>query len=694
MVEYQWSAGVPQRTTAGSLWQAMSGRPLSADLLDWPPDLFALTSLLLQRSGAFRFALSPPPGRQWPPGSRSGWSATVEAAGRAWSGVVDASGEPVPPLLVSLMEVAVAAATTPLEDLSTGADWDLCAALLTLHAIADEACAGLGVALAASNPLRCGYRGRARELLAQRGTLARISQDAMLVLPKVRTPTAPGTSIRSMSRYATVHGPGVGVRWHKLPARRRGTEPRADHVNFLLLPWPLQIRASDFRPVEGSAQRDTDEPYGFFDFDPAERLDLDLVDRMLVAARNEVDSIDVVCLPESAIAEDELAPLEALLESHGVASLATGVRRRRSRLDEFPDNWVHWGLSPQLEKGRSQPLEGFGTDWFHVRQNKHHRWSLDAGQIYQYHLGGELHPAMRWWEAVNVPPRVLHFIEFGEGFTVVVLICEDLAQNDEVADLIRAIGPTGIVTPLLDGPQLASRWSARYASVFADDPGSAVLTLSAWGLVDRCRPRGLDPAHVVGLWKDPSNGFNEIPLESGAQGILLTACVSPAQRVSNDGRRPVPNAVDLYAVGQHQIRLAATGSQEGTPVRQLSDPPPLNVDDLTILCGWAEAVAEALAYAPSRVAAVLSDAAAGSPWRATLGLNEPSDSLRKAIQLMADVVSNTAAASDHLDAILAAVSDDIASADDALTGLVRRVLLAALELREGRRRHEEDHRAT
>ena len=592
------------------------------------------------------------------------------------------------------MEVVVAAATTPLEELSTGADWDLCAALLTLHAIADEACAGLGVALTASNPLGCGYRGRARELLAQRGTLARVSPDAVLVLPKVRTPAAPGTSIRSMSRYATAHGSSVGVRWHKLPARRRGTEPRADHVNFLLLPWPLRIRASDFRPVEGSAQRDADEPYGFFDFDPAERLDLDLVDRMLVAARGEVDNIDVVCLPESAITEDELAPLEALLESHGVASLTTGVRRRRTRLDEFPDNWAHCGLSSQLEKGRSQPLESFGTGWFHVRQSKHHRWSLDAGQIYQYHLGGELHPASRWWEAVNVPRRALHFIEFGEGFTVVILICEDLAQNDEVADLIRAVGPTGIVTPLLDGPQLTSRWSARYASVFADDPGSAVLTLSAWGLVDRCRPRGHDAARVVGLWKDPRNGFNEIPLEPGAQGILLTACVSPAQRFSNDGRRPVQNAVDFYAVGQHQIRPAATGSQDGAPARPLSDSPPLNVDELTILCCWAEAVAEALAYAPSRVDAVLSDAAAGSPWRAALGLNEPSDPLRKAIQLMRDVVSNTAAAGDSLDSMLAAVSEDSSSGEDALTGLVRRVLLAALELREGRRRHEEVQRTT
>ncbi len=93
MVEHQLGAGVPQPTTAGSLWQAMSGRPLSADLLDWPPDPFALTSLVLQRSGAFRFALSPPSVRQWPPGSRSAWSTTVEAAGRAWSGVVDAPRE-------------------------------------------------------------------------------------------------------------------------------------------------------------------------------------------------------------------------------------------------------------------------------------------------------------------------------------------------------------------------------------------------------------------------------------------------------------------------------------------------------------------------------------------------------------------------------------------------------------------------
>ena len=38
-------------------------------------------------------------------------------------------------------------ADVPLEELASGHDWRMCEALLTLHAIADEACAGLGIAL-------------------------------------------------------------------------------------------------------------------------------------------------------------------------------------------------------------------------------------------------------------------------------------------------------------------------------------------------------------------------------------------------------------------------------------------------------------------------------------------------------------------------------------------------------------------
>jgi hypothetical protein len=34
---------------------------------------------------------------------------------------------------------------------------------------------------------------------------------------------------------------------------------------------------------------------------------------------------------------------------------------------------------------------------------------------------------------------------------MVSLVCEDLAQIDDVAELIRSVGPTVVITPLLDG---------------------------------------------------------------------------------------------------------------------------------------------------------------------------------------------------------------------------------------------------
>jgi hypothetical protein len=51
-----------------------------------------------------------------------------------------------------------------------------------------------------------------------------------------------------------VHGPGVEARWHKIPGRRPGPDPHAQDANFLLLPWPLRVRESDFRAVEGSVR--------------------------------------------------------------------------------------------------------------------------------------------------------------------------------------------------------------------------------------------------------------------------------------------------------------------------------------------------------------------------------------------------------------------------------------------------------
>ena len=169
-------------------------------------------------------------------------------------------------------------------------------------------------------------------------------------------------------------------------------------------------------------------------------------------------------------------------------ALWAGVRQQSPEPGRAPHNWLHLGLNPRLVKGGSLPTEP-GPPWFHIRQRKHHRWSLDEAQIYQYHLGGVLHPHVRWWESMEVPRRSIQFVEVAE-LTLASLVCEDLAQNDDVAELIRQVGPTFVFTVLLDGPQLDSRWAARYASVLADDPGSAVMTLTSYGMVQRSRPRG------------------------------------------------------------------------------------------------------------------------------------------------------------------------------------------------------------
>jgi hypothetical protein len=317
-----------------------------------------------------------------------------------------------------------------------------------------------------------------------------------------------------------------------------------------------------------------------------------------------------------------------------------------------------------------------------VRQNKHHRWSLDEGQVDQYHLGGSLHPHIRWWEAMDVPRKAVEFVEVAE-LVLVSLVCEDLAQNDDVAQLMRSVGPTCVITVLLDGPQLASRRAARYASVLADDPGSAVLTLSSFGMVERSRPGGRNSSPVIALWKDPTTGVREVPLEPGAHAVLLTLCMDRAPRYSADRRWPVDNSTSCYNVAVHLVRASGVGS--GPRPSATSTEPALDTADLRVLTAWNEGVSEAAAHAPKRVDALLEEAREGAAWRAELGLRQPSSSLSDALESLAWLVGAAPAPSGArlFDLLLAEAGED--HPDEAtLDRLVRRVLLSMLEERATR----------
>jgi hypothetical protein len=106
----------------------------------------------------------------------------------------------------------------------------------------------------------------------------------------------------------------------------------------------------------------------------------------------------------------------------------------------------------------------------------------------------------------------------------------------------------------------------------------------------------------------------------------------------------------------------------------------IDVDELTILTGWAEAAAEALAYTPARAQAVLAEARPGAPWRADLGIAEPSPRLRDAIDSIERALSAAmpGGGAPSLDALLLAVRDG-QPGESALDSLARRVLRSTLE---------------
>jgi hypothetical protein len=664
----------PTEPTLASTWQAVTGDRIGDELLEWPPDLLALTEVALERSEAYRFALSPPGGLHWPPASLPEWPDAVRDAARQWTSWAENRAGALPGLLAKEWKAFRARAGAPLSDLTEARDWRLCEALLTLHAIADEACAGLGVALDESGPDGVRYRARGRELLARTGSLARIPARLIRVLPKAGTP-AGGSSARVLSRYAAVQVPGVEARWHKVPVRALSARADAKKVNCLLLPWPLRIRESDFRPVAGPLQRLANDPFGFFEFTPSERFDLALADRTLAAARDQAGNVDIVILPESAVERSEIDGIEALLARHEVTALITGIREHPAEAGQFPRNWVHIGVS-------------VGGQWTHIRQSKHHRWSLDDAQIRQYHLTDALPPHIRWWEAMEVPRRSVQFVELGGSVTLTSLVCEDLAQADDVAGVIRAVGPTIVVTPLLDGPQLSSRWGARYAGVLVDDPGSAVLTLTSFGMTQRSRPPGCSPSRVVALWSGPGPVASEIPLDPGAHGILLSATVGHAVRRSFDGRRPGHDGSEFSGVSVHQIRASGTSTE---PRRAAGGPAPrpgltrpsLTPDELTILTSWAEAMAEALAFAPASTEELAADAQPGARWRGGLHVCEPSPRLSYAINAMAQIARTAVAAGGNPPLETALIAADDGQPDQsALDRLARAVLRSALQQRE------------
>lgn len=531
---------LPQATVL-SYFEAFSQRPSWLELSRWPPDVFALTNLILDHTEAYRFTVSPPQGGRWPP--HGDWNEHVMRTASEWRTTATNPNRAPPAGVAKHWKVVLERRDTSLRALRLGEDCRLLRALLTLHAMADEACSGLS---ASRPPEAASFEARAWTMLRTRGSLAHIEPTRVRITPKTQLASR-GITIRSLSRYLALSYESIDARWRRIdPLPDRPERPRRDY-HILLAPWPLQIRDSAFHPVAGPLENMDSDTFGFFRYDPDDQLDVAGLDKLIEQARRHTKRIDTVILPEAAVRADDVPTLEALMEDLGVLSIVAGVREPADDA-KLGRNYVHLGV--RVPGG-----------WETYQQEKHHRWCIDGPQIRQYHLSRALDPSRRWWEAIDLPARTVEIVDLGGGATVAPLVCEDLARLDEVSDLLRRVGPTMVIALLLDGPQLPSRWPCRYAAVLADEPGSAVLSLSAFGMVTRSRPPGKPPSRVIAMWSDPITGPHHIELGRGATGVLLTASVGPKTVWTADGRSHSSPSLSLRDVHQLRVRHERSSSR-------------------------------------------------------------------------------------------------------------------------------------
>jgi hypothetical protein len=514
----------------------------------WPPDAFALAASLLQDSGVYLDVVA-----QWPPIGRategglpvspSAWAATVRRIGQRWRRGV--RKDQVPDELRRWWRIVFAAGPCPLPELA--GERGVCRALLQICAAADEACAGVGFPFAGPNDL---LNEESKERLVPDPVLGSslcrdVHPSRARVLPKSHTPQS-GLTLASLTHNLALWRSGdVLPKWYMVPPSDRRYLLEAFSLNLLLVPWPQAITPTQFRPcTPPSGRLHLANSFGFFRFDKKPEPDR-LIRRLALLfeeATRVVGRIEVVIFPELALARADYDAVSAWARGQNVV-LICGV-------GESPRGGLPGVNYVALEIPVSSTRHAV------IHQSKHHRWRLDRSQIVQYGLGGQLDPERQWWEHTRVEARSLAIVALLPWLSLAVLVCEDLARQEPVAQLVRSLGPNLVIALLMDGPQLASRWPARYATVLADDPGSSVLTLTSIGMAELSRPPGRAVCRSVALWKDAkTGGAREIELPPGNDGLVLSLTRQIDEEWTADGRSHGRSSSYPILGGVHPLRI-------------------------------------------------------------------------------------------------------------------------------------------
>ncbi len=556
----------------------------------FPSDLFAASAYLLERGDAYR--------RIAPDGSRRGTTNSVfslpsdqkekcQAIGQEWADIFhsfiqnNGASETIikrwnakvsKPVQV-YWDTIVANANRPLLDTTSEEDPDVgfWRAVLALLIIADHACHNLGfnarrgwfdrfsrVVVLDDDVEDDGEEERSNgtgkapveaikgdskhfRYVAYTDTVCILVNPYVIrVLPKSRTP-AVGCTMRTLSANLALLPPRGSVNMHWFHPVGE-PEPDGKALNILAIPYPYEIAASDFRPDI----QDQDEPrtgWGWFgvsqtwlptDTSAVAHFALALVRK----AERDCGAVHGIVFPEYALNWETYAELVRQIRVYaphvefivaGSSSDCTGAK----------GNFVLTTTFAHAKDDERKALT--------YSRAKHHRWRLDKHQINEYGLASALDPHKLWWEDMLISTREVGLMAFREKSVFSALICEDLARSEPCHSAVRSVGPNLVFVLLMDGAQIASRWSARYATSLADDPGCAVLTLTSRGLITRVNQMGRrNPNSAVALWKDDVNSVSSLHLPKGAAALLLTLSAEEATEATLDGRKTPSAAAWRY----------------------------------------------------------------------------------------------------------------------------------------------------
>lgn len=549
-------------------------RPSWRQCPGWPPDLFALTATLLDRLGAYamppftfgwieaqysfsreRAAEIQRLGHRWrttgraPPAVQARWQALLhpteaEARDRALARARNAAW-----LLAVADEASFAMGFAKA---STG--WDLAAGPQTSAArkIRDEV--GLFAQVMFLEQTKLEEGAASDSLPGLPNTVCRmVPPSEACVQPKTNVP-AVGITLRSLSHHLALLPPRSVVETEWLFAHPNQDSSRP--LNLVVAPFPYVINGTAFRTASGCADdrncyftvaqewlKGPDgrliSPGAFYEFLKA----------LVLAARQEVSEVHGVVLPEGALpyrfakaVADELAR-RRVADGFGELELfISGVT------SETPSTGSHasWTFTARLHG------DAVLKPW---RQKKHHRWRLDAGQIRRYQLGHVLDPGKTWWEQIDVNRRTCKFTVIRPGAALAVLVCEDLARTEPVMPAINAVGPNLVIALLMDGPQLESRWSARYATVLADDPGCSVLTLTCRGMIRRSSATGFRGPDAIGLWKEYDGQATQLMLPDADHGLVISLTSHQEEQFTMDLRGDGGGTIRFKLSGIAPVRL-------------------------------------------------------------------------------------------------------------------------------------------